>query len=175
MTFRLVSSIYIALKPKSVHCVLAIYPVMSASIVVRLTPSDWSLSTVCWSYLGDNHQYSHLLYIKTPVLARHDSRHAVCLHSHQTRVYLLCTGSLGSLSTTFGIIVHLCSPLTGVCPLHAKVLSWLQPSGSPSVASQKSSLCPAWLSTLPYVFTALRSESVHCVLGLIFFLARPSV
>ena len=104
---------------------------------------DRSLSPVCWSYLGDNHQHSRPLHIKTPVLARHNFRHAFCLHSPQTGVYPLCAGTLGSLSTTFDIAFHLRSPQTRVCLLHAEVPSWLQPPASSSVASQEFSLRPA--------------------------------
>ena len=95
---------------------------------------------MCWSCLGDNHQLSRLLHIKTLILAWHDFRHVLYLHSPQTGICLLCVGTLGSLSTTLGIVVYLHSPQTRVCPLRAKVPSWLQPSESPSVASQGSSL-----------------------------------
>ena len=45
--------------------------------------------------------------------------------------------TLGSLSTTLGIVVRLCSPQTEVCPLRAKIPSWLQPSASSSITSQQ--------------------------------------
>ena len=55
----------------------------------------------------------------------------------------LCIETLGSLSTTLGIVVFLCSPQIGVYLLHARVLSWLQLLALSSVASQESSLSPA--------------------------------
>ena len=124
---------------------------------------------------GNNHRYSRLLHIKTPVLARHDSRHAVCPYSPQTGVCPLCARILGSLSTTLGIVVRLRRSQTGVCLLRAEVPSWLQHSTSSFVASQESSLHLARLLAFPYVFIALRLESVGCVLGLVFFITRSSV
>ena len=138
-------------------------------------PSDRGLSAVCWSCLGDNLRRSRPLYIKTHFLTWHDSRHVVCLHNPQTGVRPQCARILGSLSTTFGIVVHLYNPQTGVCPLLTKVPSWLQPSVLPFVASQESSLRLPQLSALSYVFTALRPQSVHCVVGLVFCLAQPLV
>ena len=97
---------------------------------------------MCWSCLGDNHQHSHPLHIKTPFLVLHDSRHAVYLHNPQTRVCPLCVGALGSLSLTLDIVMCLRNPQTGVCPLLAEVPYGLQPSALLSVASQESSLSP---------------------------------
>ena len=178
-------SAYIVLILMSVRCVLAIYPsdvhrhsrasyikglflLQHDSQRCRLSSqlSDRSLSTVCWNYLGDNHRQSRPLHIKTPLLAQYDSRHAVCPRYTRT---------LGSLSTTLAIVVHLRNHQTGVCPLHIEVPSWLQPLMSLSVASQESSLHLARLSVLLYVFIALRPKSIRCVLGLIFFLTWPSV
>ena len=82
---------------------------------------------MCWSCLRDNLRRSHPLYIKTPFLAQHNSWHAVCLHNPQTGVYPLCVGTLGSLSMTLDVSVHLCNPQTRVCLLCAEVPSWLQP------------------------------------------------
>ena len=87
----------------------------------------------------------------------------------------MCVETLGSLSTMLGVVDCLHSPQTGVCPLRVAVPSWLQPSVLPSVASQESSSFLARLSALPYVFIALRPQSVRCVLGLVFCLARPLV
>ena len=84
-------------------------------------PSNQFPSTMCWSCLGDNHRHSRSLYIKTPFLARHNSRHAVCLHSPQTRVCTLCSGTLGSINTTLSIAIHLRNSQTRVCPLHDDV------------------------------------------------------
>ena len=137
--------------------------------------SDRSLSTMCWSCLRDNHRDSFLLHIKTHFLTQYNSRHAICLHSPQTGVCLLCARTLGSFSTTLGITVCLRNLQTKVCPLGAEVPSWLKPLASPFIASQESSQRPTRLSVLLYVFTALRLESICCEQRLVFCLARPSV
>ena len=123
---------------------------------------------MCWSCLGDNHWHSHPLYIKTPFLARHDSWHTVCLRSPHTRVCPLCVRTLGSFSITLGIVIR----LRRVCLLCAEVPSWLQPSMLSSVACQESSLRPARLSALSYVFIVLKLQSIRCVLGLVFCLGH---
>ena len=130
---------------------------------------------MCWSCLTDNHWHSRPLYIKTLFLAWHDSRHVVCLHSPQTKVCLLCAGTLGSFSTTLSVSVCLRSSQTGVCSLRAEVPSWLKLLALPSVASQKSFLRPTRLLVVRYVFKALRSKSARYMLGLVFCLAWPSV
>ena len=127
-------------------------------------PSDRSLFTVCWSCLRDNHGHRCSLHIKTLVLVRHDSRHAVCLHSPQTGICSLRAGTLGSLSMTLSIIVRLRILQTGVCLMCVEVPFWLQPLASPSVSSQESFLRLAQLLELLYLFIALRSKSVYCVL-----------
>ena len=78
---------------------------------------------MCWSYLGDNYRHSHPLYIKTPFIVQHGSRHAVCLHSPQTGVCPSYARTLGSLSMTLDVVVRLHSPQTRVCPLRAEVPS----------------------------------------------------
>ena len=189
------SFVYTVLRLKSIRCVLAIYLSDVCRRTMRYTLEAHFCSSITLgiafclhnpqtevyplcarAVLGTTIGVAILqLYIKTSILSRHDSWYAVCLHSPQTGVCPLCTRTLSSLNMSLGIVVHLCSPQTEVCSLHAEVPSWLQPSASPSITSRGSSLHPTRFSTLPYVFTALRLKSVCCVLGLVFCLTRPSV
>ena len=141
------------------------YSSTTIDFVVCLHSPQTEVCPLCAGCLGDNHRRSHPLYIKTPFLARHDSRQAVCLHSPQARVCPLCSGTLGSLNTTLSVAVYLHSPQTGFYSLHAEVSSWLQPSILLSIASQESSLRPAQLSVLQYVFTVLRLQVCSLCVG----------
>ena len=114
--------------------------------------------------------------ISRPLFLQHDSR--CCRLSSQPSDWslsIVCQ-DVGFLIMTFDIAIRLLNPQYEVCPLRVEFPSRLQPLASPSVAYQESSLLPAQLSVLSSVFTALKPESVRCVLRLILLcLTLPSM
>ena len=90
---------------------------MTLGISVRLrSPQTKSVRCLLRYLLGYNLWCCCMLLPKTIFVPCTTFSVTVCLHSLQTVVYLLCSGTCILSSTTLGIAIRLRSHQTGVCP-----------------------------------------------------------